>query len=390
MSGRPSVCVAGLGVTGAATALALARRGASVTGIDTRSSPHIFGSSHGRTRILREAYFEDPLYVPLVQAAREHWLRLAADAGEPIFRETGGLNIGTPDSGLVTGVHRSVAMHDLPHDVLDAAAIHRRFPALNPPPDHVGIWEPRAGVLFAEPALSALMATAAGHGATLRMDEPLVSFEPDADGLAITTARDRFTVDALILCTGPWLAGTETGRRMGLEVERQVVFWFETGRPASPDDAVPVLLWEYDSDRFFYSIPDLGDGFKAGLHHQGSRVDPETVDRTASTEDEARVRPLLQKLVPAAAGSRRDASVCLYTNTSDGHFLLDRYPGRERVWLASACSGHGFKFAPAVGELMADLVLDGDTSFDLAVFSAARWAEGAGPEGRDRPTGRPV
>jgi sarcosine oxidase len=390
MSGRLSVCVAGLGVNGAATALALARRGARVTGIEARSSPHVFGSSHGRTRILREAYFEDPLYVPLVQAAREHWLRLEADGGTPILRETGGLNIGTPDSVLVTGVHRSVAMHDLPHDVLDAAAIRRRFPALNPPPDHIGIWEARAGVLFAEPAVSALIAAAARHGAALRMNEPLVSFASDGDGVAITTARDRFTVDALVLCTGPWLARTETGRQLGLDVERQVVFWFETAQPASPRDGVPVQLWEYDRDRVFYSIPDLGDGFKAGLHHQGTRVDPETVDRTASTEDEAQVRALVERLVPAAAGSRRDASVCLYTNTSDGHFLLDRHPGCERVWLASACSGHGFKFAPAVGELMADLVLEGRSSIDLAVFSAARWTEGSASEGGRRPGGRPV
>lgn len=368
----PRVCVAGLGVMGSAVARALARRGARVVGLDARHVPHGEGSSHGRTRILREAYFEHPLYVPLVRLAREEWLALSAEVGSPLFEPTGGLNIGAENGKLVRGVRASIEAHDIPHEILDARALRRRFPALRVDADHLGVLEPGAGVLSAEAGTTALLRSASSHGAALRTEEPLMAWDDRSDGLVVATARERIEADALVLCTGPWLADSPIGSRLSLSVERQVVFWFGPREPSAEGRALPVLLWEYEPDRVFYALPDRGDGFKAGLHHGGRTVEAGTVDRAPGEADEAGVRAALERLVPVLSGPRRDASVCLYTNTRDGHFVLDRHPESPRVWLLSACSGHGFKFAPALGSIVADLVLDGATTFDTAPFAAAR------------------
>lgn len=370
------VAIVGLGATGSAAAWHLARRGVQVLGLDRHAPPHSLGSSHGRTRIIREAYFEHPLYVPMVQRAYELWAELEREAGQPLLRLTGGLVLGRPDSAVFGGALRSAREHGLPHEVLTAEQVRRRFPVLVPDDDMTAVLEPRAGMLFPEECVEALQRAARAHGAVLEHEQPVTGWEADGAGVAVTTPAGRRRAGHLILSAGPWLPRLVEPLALPLQVERQLSHWFEpTGRADAFDaNRCPVTIWEDAARRIFYTIPDPGgQGLKAGIHHEGERVDPDTVRREPTAEDEARVRKLLARFMPAANGRLRDARVCLYTNTPDGHFVIDHHPGNARVILASPCSGHGFKFATALGEALADLVTNGRSRFDLSPFRADRF-----------------
>jgi sarcosine oxidase len=370
------VAVVGLGVAGSAAAWQLARRGLQVIAFEQHGPLHGYGSSHGRTRIIREAYFEHPLYVPLVRRAHGLWQELEAGAPGLLLAITGGLSIGPPGSAVFAGALRSVREHGLPHEVLESSELRARYPAFAPAEDMAAVLEPRAGLLRVEECLTALQAGAARAGAVLRHGETVLGWRPDGSGTAVRTTAGEYRAGHLVICTGPWLSRLATSLRLPLRVERQLSHWFEplAGAAAFDAERCPVTIWEHEPGRAFYTIPDPGgQGFKAGLHHQGEPVDPDTVDRRPNADDEARVRALLARYVPAANGRLRDARVCLYTNTPDEHFLIDRHPQHPNVILASPCSGHGFKFGPAVGEVLADLVSDGRSRFDLAPFSLSRF-----------------
>lgn len=308
--------------------------------------------------------------MPLVRDALVRWEALGRDTGRALFQRLGGLSIGQRQGALIAGVLASARAHGLSHEVLDAGEVRARFPALNPPDDAIGVLEPDAGVLATEACVEALLEDASAAGATLRTGETVVGWRSQSGGVRVETQRGVLEADALILAMGPWMAETPEGQRLGLRVTRQLVFWYELN--ASPA-GLPVMLWEHPNGSVFYAIPGPGTRIKAALHHEGEIVHPDSVDRIANLRDDAPVRPLLEQLLPGAAVPPVEGSVCLYTNTADGHFVVDALPGHERVFVVSACSGHGFKFAPAVGELVADLVLGERPSFDPAPFRAARF-----------------
>ncbi|MCI0436813.1 MAG: N-methyl-L-tryptophan oxidase [Gemmatimonadetes bacterium] len=361
--------IAGLGITGAAAAVELARRGRSVLAVDARVPPHSLGSSHGRTRIIREAYYEHPLYVPLVQRAYASWRALERRSGTALLLPTGGLHIGPPAGDMVAGVLRSVRDHALDHEILEPAAIHRRFPALSVQKDEIGILEPNAGVLRAEPCLKALIDAAAAAGATLRTGDAMMGWDAGSGGVTVALGSGRVSAAHLVLALGAWLPRFVD---VALEIERQFVTWFE---PIDPERVrpgrIPVLMREYAPGRIVYAFPDLGHGLKASIHHEGEPCDPETVDRTVRPAEIARVRSLLDAMLPGSSGGLLDSVVCLYTNTKDGHFAIGT-TDRDRVVVASACSGHGFKFAPVTGELIASLVTGESAGFDLSPFRLER------------------
>jgi sarcosine oxidase len=366
------VAVVGLGAIGSACACHLAARGLRVLGLDRHAPPHARGSSHGRTRIIREAYFEHPLYVPLVRRAYELWAALERESGRPLLRIVGGLNLGRPDGVLVAGARRSVEQHGLEHAVLTAAEVRDRYPALRPDEEMTGLWEPRAGILDPEACVAAHLHVAAARGATLRHDEPVLRWSADERGVAIVSAHGEHRARRMILAAGPWLRSLVPDLHLPLTVERQVQFWFA---PRHPTDALapercPVHLWELADGRYFYGFPDLGHGVKLAMHHGGEVTDPDRVRREVGDDEVAAVRALVRRHVPAADGPLRETAVCLYTNTPDGHFWIDAHPTHRHVLVASACSGHGFKFASAIGEILADLVTRGETEFDLAPFRA--------------------
>jgi sarcosine oxidase len=369
----PDVIVAGLGVTGAATLDALATRGVGALGLDRHAPPHALGSSHGRTRIIREAYYEHPLYTPLVRQARERWLALEHDGGVHLLTITGVLSIGPENGELVAGALRSAHEHHVPHEVLDQREIRSRFPMFNAPPGTVGVREPGAGLLDPEACVRALLDRASRNGARVIPETMLLDWEAKGDGVRVRTSRGEYVTGALVLALGAW-----TSRfahiTLPLEVERQVMLWLEADA-AHAQPGVPCTLWEDPPGSIFATFPDLGHGVKAQMHHEGDIIDPEEPPRVVTGDDEARIRERLARFTPSANGTLRESAVCFYTNTPDTHFVIDAHPRHPRVFIASACSGHGFKFGPALGEILADLI-GGSTSAEISPFRVSRFFVG--------------
>lgn len=374
------VVVLGLGAVGSATALHLARRGLRVLGLDRHRPPHTLGSSHGRSRIIREAYYEDPRYVPMLRRAYDLWAGLEAEWGAPLLVRTGGLMIGPPDGHLVAGARGSAELHGIPHERLDAAEVRRRFPSFRVPEDQVALLEHRAGVLLPERCIEAQLTLAERAGAELRTGVEVRGWRRDGAGVTVETADGPVRAGRLVVAAGPWLPellAAHGGPRLPLWVERQLSHWFVPRVEALPTlgpDRCPISLWEHAPGRFFATLPDLGDGVKCGTHHDGPPTTPATVDRTVHADEVAAAAGLLGTLLPDAAGRARESRVCLYTNTPDTRFVIDHHPDEPNVVIASACSGHGFKFAVATGEAAADLATDRAPAVDLAAFGTGRFA----------------
>jgi sarcosine oxidase len=365
--------IVGLGAMGSAALYHLASRGVNVLGVDRFATPHIHGSTHGRTRIIREAYYEHPCYVPIVQRAYELWASLERQIGEQLFVQTGGLMIGPPDGEIFAGALRSATEHGLAHTILEPAEVHARFPGFRVPGESMALHEPRAGLLFPEKCVEAHLALALRAGATIRTGVTVTGWDAD-DGVRIETDAGELRARTLILAAGPWLPGLVPDLELPLEIERQLFHWFEPASHPEWYDAAhsPISLIEYADDRFFATFPDVGHGVKAGIHHEGAIIDIDDPRVPASEAEGAEMLALLARYLPQAAGRILDRATCVYTNTPDRDFLLDRHPAHPNVIIASPCSGHGFKFSSAIGEILADLVTTGETSFDLSPFALSR------------------
>lgn len=368
------VGIVGLGAMGSMAALELARRGRSVIGFDRFRPPHGRGSSHGKSRIIREAYFEHPQYVPFVQRAYGQWARLEKESGRRLLVTTGGLMLGPPKGILVGGARRSAREHGLEYQELSAAQVRRRFPVFAPSDKETGLFEPRAGVLHPEACIEAALQLAAAAGALLRYDEPVLEWR-GGDTITVITPLGSYQVGRLIVAAGAWMATGLPRVALPLRVARQPMFWFDAaGDPALvAPERMPIFIWEWVAGRYFYGFPDLGDGVKVAIHHEGETTTGENVRREALAAEALPLRALMSERAPILNGAFRASAVCLYTSTPDGDFVIDRCPVDPRVILASPCSGHGFKFAPAIGEALADLALDRQPSLDLAPFSLARF-----------------
>ena len=373
------VIIAGLGGMGSQAAAELAGRGLRVLAFDRFRPPHSEGSSHGRSRIIRQAYFEHPLYVPLVLRAYERWAELERQTGRRLLTETGGLMLGRANSSLVAGARLSAETHGLPHEMLGAVELGRRFPALRVGPETVGLFEPRAGMLDPEGSVEAALGLARARGAELRFDEPIEGWDVVAGGIEVRSASGRHRAQRLVLAAGPWMPEL-LGRHLPLEVERQVAYWFTPARRPelfSPQ-RLPIWIWEWEPGHQAYGFPDVGDGVKVACHHEGVRVPVEGIDRRVAEGEVAAMRQLLERLLPDASGDLRASSVCCYTDAPDGHFVIGPLPGAPEVLVVSPCSGHGFKFAPVIAEIVADLVTGADGRFDLAPFRVDRLLPPAG------------
>jgi sarcosine oxidase len=369
--------VVGLGAHGSAAAASLALRGQRVLGLERFGRGEAFGSSGGWSRMIRIAHFEHPWLVPLAAESWDRWEHLERETATPLLARTGGLYGGPGGSAIVTGALDSAGGHGLPHEVLDADEIHRRWPILEPAEDTLAILEERAGTIRIDRAIGAHLAVAERHGARLEFGRRLVDWRPAAGGgFEVETADGRVVGgEHLVLTAGPWIGEFVPDLRLPLTVEREVPLWFRpTVDPASVGaDRLPVWVLR-DAGTMFYGIrhdPELG--LKVSIHHWGTLVDPDTVEREVGPADVERVRAFLRARMPAADGELANAKVCLYTNTPDETFVIDRHPAAPGVAFASACSGHGFKFAPVIGEILADLVLAGATHRPIAPFRADRF-----------------
>lgn len=365
--------VAGLGAAGSAALHHLAARGARVAGFDAHTPPHAHGSSHGETRMIREAYFEDPCYVPLVRRAYDLWHALAAASSATLIEETGGVFAGRADGELTPGMKRAGHDYGIALVELTPEERERRFPWFRPATGMQTLTEPRAGLLHPERCIAAHLDGATIHGASIHSDEPIVHWSADRNGVVVETARERFTANRLVLATGAWMTEPLAAAGVAATVARQPLFWFRA-RDAKAARAIPVWAVEFETGRLLYGFPDRGRGLKVAIHDTGTLTTPATIDRNVGEAEIESIRRLGDAHLPAVFGELLETATCMYTSTPDGHFVIDTHPVHPNVLLVSACSGHGFKFASAVGEAAAQWMLDGAPALDLAPFSLRRFA----------------
>ena len=363
--------VLGVGGVGAAALYHLARRGVRAVGLDRFQPGHDRGSSHGETRIIRQAYFEHPDYVPLLLRAYELWRELEAERGEQLYHEVGLLQAGPPDGTVVPGVLESARRHSLEVEELSCEAAMRRFQGFRIPGGMKAVFERRAGYLRVEECVRAHAEEAVRLGAELRAGEAVEGWRHDRGGFEVRTKSGVFRAPSLIVTAGAWAPLLLQDLGVRFEVRRKPVFWH---RAATRDYLVgPCFLFE-TSDGVFYGFPEIeGSGLKAAKHSGGDIVtDPLTVDRSERPSDLADVQSFLTKHLPGVSRERLRHSVCLYTMTLDEHFVLDRHPAHPRLVFAAGLSGHGFKFTCVLGEALAQLAIDGRTPHPIGFLGLGR------------------
>jgi len=368
--------VLGVGGMGSATLYHLARRGYRVLGIEQFSLGHEMGSSHGVTRIIRLAYAEHPSYVPLLRRAYHLWREMEHTAGERLLFITGGLDIGAPEGEMVSGSLRSCLEHEIPHQMLDAAEISHRFPGYRLPAGMVGVYQSDGGFVLPERSIATHVMAAQSFGAEVHGCERVVEWCEIGAGIEVKTDRDTYRAGRLIITAGPWAAQAVPALRPLAVPERQVMIWVQPLRPERfAPDAFPIFNMEAQEGRY-YGFPVYGvPGFKMGrFHHRGEHVDPNRMNRDCDREDEAILREGIVRYFPDANGPTLAMKTCLFTNSPDEHFILDTLPGVPQVSIAAGFSGHGFKFATVIGEIMADFALEGGCSrYDLGLFKLERF-----------------
>lgn len=362
---------------GSAAAYYLARRGKRVLCLERFGVPHNMGSSHGHTRIIRLAYYEDPSYVLLLKRAYELWREIQSEAGEKLLHVTGSVDAGPEDSWVFRGSWESAKLHDLPHEVLTGSELRRRHPGYHLPHGHLALLQPEGGFLAPERCIVSYVEAAQKLGAEVHAHEPLLEWEPRGDGVRVRTERGTYEADKLVIAAGAWNGKILDLLEKHAVPERQVLGWFQPTRPENfrPSN-FPVFNLLVDEGRF-YGFPVFGvPGFKFGkYHHLEEVVEPDDYDREAHDYDEELLRNFAEKYFPDGSGPTMDLQTCMFTNTEDGHFVIDTHPEYEQVSFASPCSGHGFKFASVVGEILADLAENGITRHDINLFRMDRLLE---------------
>jgi sarcosine oxidase len=370
---RYDAIVLGVGGMGAAALAHLAKRGLKVVGVEQDDVPSSRGSSVGETRVIRKAYYEDPRYVPIIERSYVLWRELEQTAGEPLFVRTGCMTLGPEGHDGIRGVLESVTRHELPHVVLREAEVRARFPATVPTPGDVGVFEEEAGYLHVEACTRAHARWAVSLGAELRTKARATELVIDGGVHATLDDGSHLFAPRAVIAAGAWLAASapfqKIARGLGLVVERQVQLWFLPVRPGTMTTFI-----HFVGDRAFYAIPTL-ESAKVCRHHGGEETSPDRLDRALRAEDEATVREYLRAHLPSANGPLLRSRVCMYTNTRDQHFILGRAREAPEIVLLGGFSGHGYKMAPAIGEIAAELVADGASTLDIGMFDPARFGQ---------------
>lgn len=359
---------------GSAALYELARRGVRTLGIEQFRPGHDRGSSHGETRIIRLAYYEDLAYVPLLQRAFANWRALQQVSGEPLLTVTGSIDAGLPESRVFSGSLDSCRTFELAHEVLTGRELAARFPGYAFPAETMAVLQPDGGYLQPERCVRAYAKAAEQLGATLREDEKVLGWEAVDGGVTVRTDAGEYRAETLVLSAGAWLAGLVPELAPLAVPERQVVGWFEAGnRGLFERERFPVFNAELGEGRY-YGFPAVdGEGLKVGrYHHLEEAADPDSLDREVHPRDIEVLQDCVSRYFPGA-GALRKASVCMFTNTPDEHFVVDRLPDEPQVLVVSPCSGHGFKFCSVIGEVVADLVVEGETGFDISLFRLGRF-----------------
>ncbi len=370
------VIVSGLGANGSSAVYHLSKTGCKVLGIDRFTPPHTHGSSHGQSRIIRQAYHENPLYVPLVKEAYNLWYEIEKTPGKKLFLKTGGLMLGNADSAVIKGARLSAETHDIPFEYLDNTSIKNRFPAFLPSDETVGVLEKDAGILFPEACIQTYLEEAQKNDATLHYNERVIRIVPNENFIEIITDKATYYTAKLIITAGAWLNELMPDLHLPLTIERQVLYWFtnmnENLQQKLLPANLPVYIWEYLPGKMFYGFPDLGDGIKIAFHHAGKSITPETPTQAVSEDEINSIIEIAEKYLNIEAKFNYSAT-CMYTNTADENFIIDFHPQHKNIIIASPCSGHGFKFASLTGQILSKMATGRNILFDLSPFRISRF-----------------
>lgn len=370
------VAIAGLGGMGSAIAAHCAARGASVIGLEQFGPAHDLGSSHGRSRMIRKAYFEDAAYVPLVLRSYELWRALERETGDQLLRITGVLSVGEEKSEIISGTKRAVAQHDLPVEAWSREEVRQRHPTLKLLENEVALFEPDGGVLDPEAAVRAHLKAAQAAGAELRFETEMRSWEANGDSVQLHLADGtQLSARTLVLSLGPWFKQTLEALGVSLRVQRNVQAWFSPATNLYDADRFPAfLLNRAGLPAPLYGFPDFGEGLKVAFHGLGQITTAEEIDRDVDmARDVTPVAQELERWMPGAAATFREAKPCMYSLTPDANFVIDRHPAHSNVVLCGGFSGHGFKFAPVIGEIAAELALEGGSRHQIDFLSLKRF-----------------
>ena len=367
--------VIGVGAMGSSTLYNLAKRGRRVLGLEQFDIPHAEGSSHGVNRIIRLAYYEHPSYVPLLRRAYELWSKIESIAGEQLIYKTGSIDTAPAGHEVFEGSLESCLLHDIPHRVLNHAQINEQFPGYQLPLGHMGILQQDGGFVLSERSIVAYANAAMSEGAEIHAREVVSGWEPDRRGVRVFTDRGEYTAERLVITAGAWTSGLMPILE-GLAVpERQVLAWLQPidGSLYTPE-VFPVFNAYFDEGRY-YGFPVFGiPGFKVGrYHHLEETIDLDSTIKTVNGEDEALLRSAVERYFPKANGTTMTLKTCMFTNTPDEHFIVDLLPGNTQVIVAAGFSGHGFKFASVIGEILSDLAINGETEHNIDLLKIDRF-----------------
>jgi sarcosine oxidase len=365
--------VVGCGAMGSSLSYRLAEKGLRVRALEQFGLNHGFGSSHGRTRIIRLAYYEDPRYVPLLLRAFDGWRELERDSGAELLKMTGGLMVGGEEGELVPGVMRSARAHGLRCESLTAKEVGERFDAFALSDGYSAVYEESAGVLFPEKIVESFVRLAGAAGCEFGFSERVTRWSPERERIIVETDDETYSADRVAFCAGAW-AGSLLGDLLPLGVERQVPFWFSSrGRESFKPGRMPVFIVEEAPGVFYYGVPELGHGVKVARSHGGKAVGPDYVDRAVTREDAVPVEEFVTRRMRGLEVPAMDSTTCLYTNTPDFHFTAGLHPDDDRLAVLGAGSGHGFKFSGVLGEVLAGLMTGQRSPYDVSFLGLERF-----------------
>lgn len=370
------VIVVGVGSMGSSTVYHLARRGLRVLGLEQFDVPHTRGAGHGFSRVIRMAYFEHPDYVPLLRKAYENWRAIETEAGTGILHVTGGVYMGTPTSELIEGSLRAQRAYQIDHQELTHTELSKLYPMFRLPEHYVGMYENAVGYVVPEQAISSYCIEAMNRGAVIHGHEPVLSWSAKPSSVTVTTPRATYHASRLVFTGGAWSDRLIQSLGVPLKVTRQVLGWVWPKRPETfAYGRFPVWMIDHGTGGQHYGFPMVKEvpGFKLAYHSVASVTDPDKVIRDPLPGDEETFRPLLRDMIPDADGPTLAIRTCLYTNSPDGHFIIDRHPEHDNVAIGCGFSGHGFKFVSVIGEVLADLAMNGRTKLPAGFLGLSRF-----------------
>jgi sarcosine oxidase len=370
------VIVVGLGAFGSSACYQMATRGARVLGLERWDIPHGMASAAGYSRMIRLSYFEHADYVPLLRRSYQLWDELAAELKRDVIKITGGVYLGPPGAEVLEGSLKSARKYDLPHELLDSREAMKRFPQFHLPDDYNVLHDHMAGLVYPERSVAGYCELAMRRGAELHGQEAVVAWEPSGCGVAVRTTKATYSAAKVLFCGGAWTAKLVGDLGVKLTVTRQPLAWVWPKNPALFElGTMPVWILEHRDGANHYGFPMLPDnpGFKLASHKRTAEIDPDLVNRNATARDEEEIRGTLRYFIPQADGPLLSMRVCMYTNSPDHQFIIDRHPRHPNVTIACGFSGHGFKFASGLGQVLSELTLDGKSSLAIDFLGLSRF-----------------